>query len=140
MRNTEALPAPRTQSRTSASTAFDGVREAAGAAQAAGKEVRFTALPHHITPQLLRDGFMQLMRNAAAGVDGVRWGDGTRFSDAEEPQIHAPCAAAESRDKVSAPIRFRRRIATGYLDAPGAVAGRDLWAVAPAPTAGGGSK
>lgn len=70
-RITEALPAPRTQSRTRASTGLDGVRDAARAAKAAGKEVWFTALLHHITPQLLRDGFMQLKRNAAAGVDGV---------------------------------------------------------------------
>lgn len=72
-RNTEALPAPRTQSRTRASMGLDGVREAAQAAKAAGKEVRFTALLHHVTPQLLHDSFMQLKRNAAAGVDGVRW-------------------------------------------------------------------
>ncbi|MCA3220753.1 MAG: group II intron reverse transcriptase/maturase [Burkholderiales bacterium] len=71
--NTEAPPAPRTQRRTRASMGFDGVREAARAAKAAGKEVRFTALLHHVTPQLLRDSFMQLKRDAAAGVDGVRW-------------------------------------------------------------------
>jgi RNA-directed DNA polymerase len=71
--NTEAPPAPRTQSRISASTGLDGVREAARAAKAAGKEVRFTALLHHVTPQLLRDSFMHLKRDAAAGVDGVKW-------------------------------------------------------------------
>ena len=71
--NTEAPPAPRTQRRTRASMGLDGVREAARAAKAAGKEVRFTALLHHVTPQLLRDSFMHLKRNAAAGVDGVRW-------------------------------------------------------------------
>jgi hypothetical protein len=52
---------------------LDGVREAARAAKATGKEVRFTALLHHVTPQRLRDSFMQLKRDAAAGVDGVRW-------------------------------------------------------------------
>lgn len=52
---------------------LDGVREAARAAKAMGKEVRFTALLHHVTPELLRDSFMQLKRDAAAGVDGVRW-------------------------------------------------------------------
>jgi len=52
---------------------LDGVREAARAAKASGKEVRFTALLHHVTSQLLRDSFMQLKRDAAAGVDGVRW-------------------------------------------------------------------
>lgn len=71
--NTEVSPAPRTQSRTRASMGLDGVREAARAAKAPGKEVRFTALLHHITPTLLRDSFMQLKRDAAAGVDGVRW-------------------------------------------------------------------
>jgi RNA-directed DNA polymerase len=71
--NTEAPPAPRTLRRIRASMGLDGVREAARAAKAAGKEVRFTALLHHVTPQLLRDSFMQLKRDAAAGVDGVRW-------------------------------------------------------------------
>ena len=71
--NTEAPPASRTQRRNRASMGLDGVREAARAAKAAGKQVRFTALLHHVTPQLLRDSFMQLKRNAAAGVDGMRW-------------------------------------------------------------------
>ena len=73
--NTELPPAPRTQSRTRASMGLDGVREAARAAKAAGREVRFTALLHHISPQLLRDSFMHLKRNAAAGIDGVTWRD-----------------------------------------------------------------
>lgn len=73
--NTEQPPAPRTQSRICASTGLDGVREVARAAKASGKEVRFTALMHHITPQLLRDSFMHLKRSAAAGIDGVRWRD-----------------------------------------------------------------
>ena len=74
-RNVEQAPAPRTQSRTRASTGLDGVREAARAHKAAGKEVRFTALMHHITPQLLIDSFMKLKKSAAAGVDGVTWRD-----------------------------------------------------------------
>ena len=72
-RNAEQPPAPRTQSRTRASMGLDGVREAARALKASGKEVRFTALMHHITPQLLIESFMQLKRTAAAGVDGVTW-------------------------------------------------------------------
>jgi group II intron reverse transcriptase/maturase len=71
--NTEAFPAPRTQSRSSASKGLDGVREAARAAKAAGKEIQFTALLHHVTPDLLRGSFMHLKRDAAAGVDGVTW-------------------------------------------------------------------
>jgi group II intron reverse transcriptase/maturase len=52
---------------------LDGVREAARAQEAAGKKVKFTALMHHITPQLLVDSFMHLKKSAAAGVDGVTW-------------------------------------------------------------------
>jgi len=74
-RNAETLPAPRTQSRNRALMGLDGVREAARAAKDAGQGVRFTALMHHITPQLLRDSFMHLKRSAAAGVDGVTWRD-----------------------------------------------------------------
>ena len=37
------------------------------------RDVRFTALMHHVTPHLLIDSFMQLKRTAAAGVDGVTW-------------------------------------------------------------------
>jgi hypothetical protein len=74
-RNVEQAPAPRTQRRTRASMGLDGVREAARANKAAGKEVRFTALMHHITPQLLIDSFMKLKKSAAAGVDRVTWRD-----------------------------------------------------------------
>ncbi|HEV2042416.1 MAG TPA: group II intron reverse transcriptase/maturase, partial [Casimicrobiaceae bacterium] len=73
--NAEQPPAPRTQRRTRASMGLDGVREAARANKAAGKEVRFTALMHHITQQRLIDSFMKLKKSAAAGVDGVRWRD-----------------------------------------------------------------
>jgi RNA-directed DNA polymerase len=46
-----------------------GVRQAARAR----KGERFTALLHHVTPELLRSSFYALKREAAAGVDGVRW-------------------------------------------------------------------
>ena len=36
---------------------------------------RFTALLHHLTPELLRSSFYALKREAAAGVEGVRWGE-----------------------------------------------------------------
>lgn len=74
-RNAEQSPAPRTQSRTRASMGLDSVREVARAHKVSGKDVRFTALMHHITPQLLIDSFMHLKRTAAAGVDGVTWHD-----------------------------------------------------------------
>jgi RNA-directed DNA polymerase len=37
------------------------------------KQERFTALLHHLTVDRLRDSFYALKRQAAAGVDGVRW-------------------------------------------------------------------
>jgi RNA-directed DNA polymerase len=43
-----------------------GVREAARA----NKEMRFTALLHHLTVDLLRESFYSLKRKAAPGVDG----------------------------------------------------------------------
>jgi hypothetical protein len=33
----------------------------------------FTALLHHVTPELLDWGFFQLKKSAAPGVDGVTW-------------------------------------------------------------------
>ncbi len=35
--------------------------------------MRFTALLHHITPQLLRMSYFSLKREAATGVDGQTW-------------------------------------------------------------------
>ena len=68
--NADQAPAPRTQSRTScASMGLEGVRQAARR----NRRLRFTALLHHITPQLLVESFYSLQRNAAAGVDGVTW-------------------------------------------------------------------
>jgi RNA-directed DNA polymerase len=76
-RNAARSPAPRTQSRIGASTGLDGVREAARK----GREVRFTALMHHITPDLLAESFIDLKRSAAAGVDGVTWREYERDLD-----------------------------------------------------------
>ena len=68
--NAEQDPAPRTQRRSScASTGLEGVRQAARRT----RRLRFTALLHHITPQLLVESFYNLQKNAAAGVDGVTW-------------------------------------------------------------------
>ncbi|MEO8641936.1 hypothetical protein [Pseudomonas sp.] len=37
--------------------------------------MQFTALLHHITPQLLAQSFYALRRDAAVGVDGMSWRD-----------------------------------------------------------------
>lgn len=68
--NTNKPPAPGTLSRIScASMGLEGVREAARR----NKGMQFTALLHHITPQLLAQSFYALRRDAAVGVDGMSW-------------------------------------------------------------------
>jgi len=37
--------------------------------------MRFTALLHHVTPELLRASYFELKRSAAPGVDGMTWQD-----------------------------------------------------------------
>ena len=58
-----------TQSRERVSQGLAGVRKAAGN----NKEMKFTALLHHLTVDLLRESFYSLKRKAAPGVDGVTW-------------------------------------------------------------------
>jgi len=48
---------------------LSGVREAARQ----DGELKFTALLHHITPELLTKSFYRLKKAAAAGVDGITW-------------------------------------------------------------------
>jgi group II intron reverse transcriptase/maturase len=60
-----------TQSETSVSQGLEGVRKAAKES----KELKLTALLHHMTVGLLRDSFYALKRKAAPGVDGVTWQD-----------------------------------------------------------------
>src|SRR5499427_3913270 len=58
-----------TQSETRVSQGLEGVRKAARE----HKEMKFTALLHHLTVGLLRESFYALKRRAAPGVDGVTW-------------------------------------------------------------------
>ena len=67
--NADEAPAYRTPSRKRASRGIEGIREAARR----DKRVRFTALLHHITPELLTQSYQALRRDAAVGVDGVTW-------------------------------------------------------------------
>ena len=67
--NTAQATACRTQSRIDASSGLHSVREAAKR----DKQLKFTALLHHVTLPLMRDAFYALKREAAAGVDGVTW-------------------------------------------------------------------
>src|SRR6266851_2611089 len=58
-----------TQSENHVSQGLAGVRKAARD----NKEMKFTALLHHLTVDLLRESFYSLKRKAAPGVDGVTW-------------------------------------------------------------------
>ena len=58
-----------TQSGESVSQGLAGVRKAARE----NKEMKFTALLHHLTVDLLRESFYSLKKKAAPGVDGVTW-------------------------------------------------------------------
>jgi group II intron reverse transcriptase/maturase len=58
-----------TQSGKGVSQGLAGVRKAARE----NKEMKFTALLHHLTVDLLRESFYSLKKKAAPGVDGVTW-------------------------------------------------------------------
>ena len=58
-----------TQSGMGVSQGLAGVRQAARE----NKEMKFTALLHHLTIDLLRESFYSLKKKAAPGVDGVTW-------------------------------------------------------------------
>jgi RNA-directed DNA polymerase len=76
--NIDPTAATRTPSRAPASRGLVGVREAARK----DKKVRFTALLHHVTVNLLRASYYELKKQAAPGVDGVTWQQyGTRLEE-----------------------------------------------------------
>ena len=80
-----------------------GVRQAAKAS----KGERFTALLHHLTPELLQASFYALKREAAAGVDGVRWeeyetGLGGRLADLYS-RVHRGAYRAQPSRRVYIP-------------------------------------
>jgi RNA-directed DNA polymerase len=67
--NTDQPNPGRTQSRESGTNGLDRVRKAA---RRDGK-LRFTALLHPVTIDLLRDSYHSLKKGTAPGVDGVTW-------------------------------------------------------------------
>ena len=67
--NGSETAAVRTQRRDVASNGLVAVRQAARQS----KSVRFTALLHHITVDLLRQSYLSLERDSAPGTDGVTW-------------------------------------------------------------------
>lgn len=67
--NTLQAATLRTQGRARVSIGLQRVREAA----CKDKEVKFTALLHHVSTDLLRESYYALKRKAAPGVDGETW-------------------------------------------------------------------
>jgi len=101
--NTEQSNQYRTQSRGNGSNGLERVREVA---KQDGK-VRFTALLHHVTVDLLRDSYQSLKKKAAPGVDGVTWREygeslGGRISDLHG-QIHRGAYQAQPSKRVWIP-------------------------------------
>jgi group II intron reverse transcriptase/maturase len=68
-RNTLQTAMPRTQRRAGMSIGLQGVREVARKQE----HVRFNALLHHVTIELLYESFYELKRQAAPGVDKMTW-------------------------------------------------------------------
>jgi group II intron reverse transcriptase/maturase len=68
--NTEQSNQHRTPSRESGPSGLDRVRQAA---KKKDGKIRFTALLHHVSVDLLRDSYHSLKKKAAPGVDGVTW-------------------------------------------------------------------
>jgi group II intron reverse transcriptase/maturase len=67
--NVERPNSFRTPGREDGQSGLDRVRQAAKG----NKQMKFTALLHHINVELLRQSYFGLKRNAAPGVDGVVW-------------------------------------------------------------------
>jgi RNA-directed DNA polymerase len=67
--NGNQATAVRTPSRGTASSRLEAVRQTARLK----RDVRFTALLHHITIDLLKQSYIALKRDAAPGIDGVTW-------------------------------------------------------------------
>jgi RNA-directed DNA polymerase len=74
----------RAQDRESVSQALERVRQAARQR----KKERFTALFHHLTPEMLRAAFFALKRDAAPGIDGMTWQD---YEVGLDPRIEDLC-------------------------------------------------
>ena len=75
---------PRTQSRESMSPGLQRVRTAARK----DTDARFTSLLHHVTVSELKDSYLALKRQAAAGIDGVTWSEYKKNLDQRLADLH----------------------------------------------------
>ena len=82
--NTQQPNPYRTPSRESGSSGLERVREAA---KREGK-LKFTALLHHVSIDLLRESYYSLKKQAAPGVDGMTWADYGQGLEARLSDLH----------------------------------------------------
>ena len=75
---------PRTPSREGVTAGLARIRTTAKLK----RKERFTALLHHVTPELLRAAYSRLRREAAAGVDGVTWDEYGKGLDRRLADLH----------------------------------------------------
>jgi RNA-directed DNA polymerase len=83
--NTASESRPGRSAGLGVSSDLDRVRQAARK----DKDVRFTALLHHVTIDRLREAYRAIRPDAAAGVDGVTWRDYGQDLEANLRDLHA---------------------------------------------------
>ena len=82
--NTQQPNLGRTPSRESRPSGLERVREAARK----DRKLKFTALLHHVSIDLLRDSYNSLKKQAAPGVDGMTWEEYGRNLEARLADLH----------------------------------------------------
>jgi group II intron reverse transcriptase/maturase len=87
----------RTQRRESGPNELEHVREAARR----DRKLRFTALLHHVTVDLLRESYYSLKKQAAPGVDGVTWEGYGQTLEARLSDLHGRIHRGAYRAKPS---------------------------------------
>ncbi len=102
-----------TPSQRSGPNGLDRVRKAA---KKDGK-LQFTALLHHVNIDLLRDSYHSLKKQAAPGVDGVRWEEYGQGLEARLRDLHGRIHRGNERN---------RRGESGYRNL---MEGNDRWAL-----------
>ena len=83
--NTAGEPRPGPSAGQGVSSDLDRVRQVARK----DRDVRFTALLHHVTVDRLREAYRAISPNAAPGVDGVTWRDYGLDLEANLQDLHA---------------------------------------------------
>ena len=112
--NVSTISTRRTQSRESVSPGLARIRQQAKA-QA---KLRFTALLHHVSVDLLRQSYLALKRKAAARVDGVTWsayGDGLEehlldLHGATSPRTCLSALTQKLSDEPTSSVSFQTKL------------------------------